>query len=221
MFVWAPIQLFVPYSTRKWHTVRIQRRLEATNARGIAISATWWHNHTGCHLRSPSTYICMPCALEVGVLGCLYVCRCRVCSMCILIPSMLLVSSPDLIRRVYCLQYNARENWKRSALGLVLGLGPRLVCCLPAMMPDLSAVWLPCQTPLCIWTPVVLLVTDQSARMLPGKTGQVITGTTAGTYRHQQLIYSVYTQCTFVQWGTLPDICMLDCLVQKDDLCMH
>ena len=36
-----------------------------------------------------------------------------------------IVSSPDLIRRVYRFQYNARY-WKRSALGLVLGLGPRL-----------------------------------------------------------------------------------------------
>ena len=38
----------------------------------------------------------------------------------------LLVSSPDLIRRVYRLQYNA-WYWKWSTLGLVLGLGPRLV----------------------------------------------------------------------------------------------
>ena len=37
-----------------------------------------------------------------------------------------LVSSPDLIRHVYRFQYNVRENWKRSVLGLVLGLGPRL-----------------------------------------------------------------------------------------------
>ena len=137
-------------------------------------------NEASHYVRSPSTYICVPCALEVGILlGRHYVCR----------------------RRAVCAY-----------------IFP--VCYIPAMMPDLSAVWLPCQTPPCIWTPAVLLVTDQSARMLPGGTGQVITGTT-GTYRRQQLIYSVYTQCIFVQWGTLPDICMLDCLVQEDGLCMQ
>ena len=37
-----------------------------------------------------------------------------------------LVSPPDLIWRVYHFQYNARY-WKQSMLGLVLGLGPRLL----------------------------------------------------------------------------------------------
>ena len=38
-----------------------------------------------------------------------------------------LVLSPDLIRHVYRFQYNAHaQYWKRSMLGLVLGLGPRL-----------------------------------------------------------------------------------------------
>ena len=37
---------------------------------------------------------------------------------------IVLVSSPDLIRRIYHFQYVC--YWKRSALGLVLGLGPRL-----------------------------------------------------------------------------------------------
>ena len=39
---------------------------------------------------------------------------------------LILVSSPDLIRRIYRFQYNA-GYWKRSTLGLVLGLGPRLL----------------------------------------------------------------------------------------------
>ena len=43
----------------------------------------------------------------------------------------LLVSSPDLIRRVYRFQYNVQEYWKWSALGLVLDLGPRLFHCIP------------------------------------------------------------------------------------------
>ena len=44
----------------------------------------------------------------------------------------ILVSSPDLIQRVYRLQYNRVWYWKWSALGLVLGLGPRLIMYIPS-----------------------------------------------------------------------------------------
>ena len=36
------------------------------------------------------------------------------------------VSSPDLIRHIYCFWYNVQGYWKQSVLGLVLGLGLRL-----------------------------------------------------------------------------------------------
>ena len=47
------------------------------------------------------------------------------CFVCIFHRGLGIVSSPNLIRWVYCFQYNAWESawyWKQSALGLVLGL---------------------------------------------------------------------------------------------------
>ena len=82
--------------------------------------ANRWPLSEMIHMRVPAV---------VDVWGrCLF--RSELLIMGLLCEGCILVSSPDLIRRIYRFQYNARETryWKQSMLGLVLGLGPRLGC---------------------------------------------------------------------------------------------
>ena len=93
--------------------------MSCTTQTALSLANRWLLSEI-IHMRVPAV---------VDVWGrCLF--RSELLIMGLLCEGCILVSSPDLIRRVYRFQYNARETryWKQSMLGLVLGLGPRLGC---------------------------------------------------------------------------------------------